>query len=141
MILWEVLAGKRLWKGVPDVAVLQKIVAGSIPSPRTLKADVPGALEAICMKALSHAKEDRYATAAEMAAEIEKVTDELGEKGTARDAGKLIEKIFASDRESIKKLVEADAARRSAAVEESTFDPARPPAPGRGSPSCRSSTT
>jgi serine/threonine protein kinase len=122
MILWEVLAGKRLWKGVPDVAVLQKIVAGAVPSPRTLKADIPEALEAICMKALSHAKEDRYATAADMAAELEKVADELGEKGTARDAGRLIEKIFAADRETIKKLVEAQAAKNRAAGEE-MFDP------------------
>jgi eukaryotic-like serine/threonine-protein kinase len=122
MILWEVLAGKRPFKGVPDVAILQKIVSGGIPSPRTLRADVPEALEAICMKALSHARDDRYATAADMAAELEKAIDELGEKGTVRDAGRLIEKLFASDRESIKRLVEAQAARNRAAGED-TFDP------------------
>ena len=33
MILWEVLAGKRLFKGVPDVAILQKIVGRLRPEP------------------------------------------------------------------------------------------------------------
>jgi serine/threonine-protein kinase len=102
------------------VAILQKIVSGSVPSPRTLKADIPDALEAVCMKALAHARDDRYATAADMAADLEKAIDDLGEKGTVRDAGRLIEKIFASDREAIKKLVEAQAARVRT---EDTFDP------------------
>ena len=115
MILWEVLAGKRLFKGVPDVAVLQKIVNGGIPSPRTIDPDVPEQLEAICMKALAHNREDRYATAAEMAAALEAATDASGERGSVRDAGRLIDEFFAGERAKIKQLVEAQTAQFQAA--------------------------
>jgi serine/threonine-protein kinase len=123
MVLWEILAGKRLFKGLPDVAVLQRIIAGNVPSPRTEKPDVAPELEAICMKALAHDKNARFATAAEMAATLEQATDALGEKGTVRDAGRLIDQFFAGERVKIQKLVEEQAAAGRGAVDIATFDP------------------
>jgi serine/threonine-protein kinase len=111
MVLWEVLAGRRPFKGVEDVAVIQKIVAGAIPSPRTVKPDIPELLERICMKAIAHARDDRYATATEMAATIEDAVEQLGLKGTPRDAGRVIEAFFAQDREGLKRLIEAQVAK------------------------------
>jgi eukaryotic-like serine/threonine-protein kinase len=122
MILWEMLVGKRLFKGMPDVAVLQKIVNGGIPSPRSVNPEIPATLEEICMKALAHQRDDRYATAADMAADLEKAVDDLGEKGSARDAGRLIDKFFAGEREKIKQLVEAHTAQ-SRATDPGMFDP------------------
>ena len=118
MMLWDVLAGHRPYRGLPDTAILHKIVSEDVPSPRLGDPDVPPTLEAICMKALAHAKEDRYATAAEMAAALEDAVDEFGEKGTVRDAGRLIEKEFATERENIKQLVEAHAASQTAETAE-----------------------
>jgi serine/threonine-protein kinase len=109
MILWETLAGKRPFKGLPDVAVLQRIVNGGVPSPRTVKEDIAAELERICMKALEHKRDDRYATAADMAADLEKAVEDLGLRGSLRDAGKLIEQFFAGDRAKIKQLVEMHA--------------------------------
>jgi len=107
MILWEMLTGRRMFKGSPDVAVLQKIVNGAIPTPRSVAPDVPEKLEAICMKALSRHREERYFTAAEFAADVEAATNDLGGKGTLRDLGKVLERQFESDRSRIKALVEA----------------------------------
>src|SRR5262249_9083489 len=110
LMMWEMLAGTRMFKGIPDVAILQRIVNATIPSPRSANPEVPDVLEGICMKALAHNREQRYATAADMAAELEQAVDELGLKGSVRDAGKIIDKFFASEREKIKQLVEAQAA-------------------------------
>jgi serine/threonine-protein kinase len=107
MIIWEILAGKRLFKGVADVAVLQKIVNNQIPSPRTVQPDVPERLEAICMKALAHDRNVRYATAADLAADLEAALDDLGMRGSLREAGKIISKFFEADQLKIKALVEA----------------------------------
>jgi serine/threonine-protein kinase len=125
MVLWEILAGKRLFKGLPDVAVLQRIIAGNVPSPRTEKSDVAAELEAICMKALAHDKDARFATAADMAAALEQVVEALGEKGTVRDAGKLIDQFFAGERVNIQKLVEEQAAAGRGGVDIASFDPRR----------------
>jgi serine/threonine-protein kinase len=123
MILWEVLTGKRLFKGMPDVAVLQKIVNGTLPSPTTVKPDVHPELDAICMKALAHKREDRYASAADMGAALEAAVDALGEKGSVRDAGRLIDQFFSGERARIKQLVEAQAVEGRALQDPSTFDP------------------
>jgi serine/threonine-protein kinase len=107
MILWEMLTGRRMFKGVPDVAVLQKIVNGDIPSPREVAPHVPERLEAITMKALARRREDRYATAVDFAADVEDVMSGLTGRGTLRDLGKVLERQFESDRSRIKALVEA----------------------------------
>ncbi len=83
MILWEVLAGKRPFKGVPDVAILQKLVNGGIVSPTTVKEDIPAELERICMKALAHDRDERYATAADMGADLEKAIEDFSASGAA----------------------------------------------------------
>jgi hypothetical protein len=101
---------------MPDIAVLQRLVNGAIPRPSSVNPKVDPGLEAVCMKALAHKADDRYADAAEMAAALEQAIDASGEKGTAREAGKLIEGIFANERATILKLVEAEAAAAAEAT-------------------------
>jgi len=110
MMLWDVLGGRRPFQGLQDVAILHKIMLGDIPRPSTAAPDVPAALEAICMKALAHDREDRFATAAEMATALEEALFDLGERGSVRDAGKVIEARFADERERMKRVIEAQAA-------------------------------
>jgi serine/threonine-protein kinase len=106
MLLWEMLTGRRMFKGVPDVAALQRIVTGELPTVRSVMPEVPERLEQITMKALARSREDRYASAAEMGADVEAALAELGPRGTLRDVGRLVEKTFESDRLRIKQLVE-----------------------------------
>src|SRR6185437_8026107 len=35
VMLWEAATGRRLWKGVPDITILQRLLAGDIPRPRS----------------------------------------------------------------------------------------------------------
>src|SRR5689334_22978828 len=66
VMLWEAATGKRLWKGVPDITILQRLLSGEVPSPRSIKPEVPEKLEAIIMKALSHQRDDRYENAGDL---------------------------------------------------------------------------
>jgi serine/threonine-protein kinase len=111
MMLWDVLAGRRPFQGMTDIAIIHKVMTGDIPSPRTVVADVPQVLELICMKALARDRNDRFATAAEMASALEEALDELGERGSVRDAGQLVATRFAEDRERMKKLIESQVAQ------------------------------
>jgi serine/threonine-protein kinase len=56
--------------GLPGEVVLQ-VQRGEFPRPRQVKAVVPRALEAICLKAMGLRAEQRYATALELAADVE----------------------------------------------------------------------
>ena len=107
IMLWEAATGKRLWKGVPDLTLLQRLVSGDIPTPRAINPDVPERLEAIILKCLAPEREDRYATALDLQAALDAHLDALEERGTVRDLGKLLATSFAADRARIKGIIEA----------------------------------
>src|SRR5690349_17441022 len=44
VMMWEAATGRRLWKGVPDLTVLHRLINGDIPSPRGIDPDVPEGL-------------------------------------------------------------------------------------------------
>ena len=110
MMLWEALAGRRPFKGQNDVVILQKLVAGDIPSPGTVREGIPDLLEAICMKALAHDREERFATAEDMARALEGALELLGMRPQLRDVGDLLAKAFADERVRIRGVIEAQMA-------------------------------
>src|SRR5262245_57825432 len=68
---WEAVANQKMWRGMSDATIMHNVINGLIPSPRTVKEDMPERLERICMKALAAAQADRYATAAELQSDLE----------------------------------------------------------------------
>jgi serine/threonine-protein kinase len=106
VMLWEAATGKRLWKGVPDITILQRLLSGEIPSPRTVKPETSEKLEAIIMKALAHQRDERYATAADLQTALETFLDESGERVHSRDIGKSVTSAFEADRAKIKGIID-----------------------------------
>src|SRR5262249_48823291 len=77
--LYAILTGRAPLQGENRDEVLEKARRGEFVPPRQLKRAIPRALEAICLKALAFAPEGRYATALELAAEVEHwLADEPG---------------------------------------------------------------
>ncbi|MFO0588346.1 MAG: serine/threonine-protein kinase [Polyangiaceae bacterium] len=109
VLLWEALVGARMFKGLTDVVIIQKIVNGQLPSPRSVNPKVDETLDAVCMKALAHNREDRYETAAELQSAIEQALEGIDDRSTVRDLGKLIQERFDAERQRIKSMVEAAA--------------------------------
>jgi tetratricopeptide (TPR) repeat protein/tRNA A-37 threonylcarbamoyl transferase component Bud32 len=68
--LYCLLTGQAPFRG-DKAAVLQKVRAGDFPSPRAVHAQVPLALEAICLKAMALKANDRYASARDLAEDLE----------------------------------------------------------------------
>jgi eukaryotic-like serine/threonine-protein kinase len=106
VMLWEAATGRRLWKGIPDLTVLHRLINGDIPSPRSVDPEVTEGLEKIVMKALALRREDRYATATDLATAIEELLDAMGDKYSLREVGKLVTKHFEENRTKIKQIVE-----------------------------------
>lgn len=69
--LYVILTGRPPVTGRSIPEILDRVRRGDIPPPRTLEADVPRALEAVCLKALAMRPQDRYRSALDLAAEIE----------------------------------------------------------------------
>ncbi|HEX6985216.1 MAG TPA: serine/threonine-protein kinase, partial [Planctomycetaceae bacterium] len=70
--LYHLLTGKPPVEGGDLGEVLRKVRTGEIPPPREANPEVPKPLDAICRKATALRPEDRYATAADLAADVEK---------------------------------------------------------------------
>ena len=71
VVLWELLAGQRLFEGRTHAEVLFKVLHAPVPRPSTRNGAVPQALDEVVMRGLSRAPEERWASAQEMAAALE----------------------------------------------------------------------
>ncbi|WP_437603896.1 serine/threonine-protein kinase [Sorangium sp. So ce590] len=71
VVLWEALAGQRLFDGGDEAALIGAVLERPIPPPSSLAAHVPPALDPIVLRALERNAEGRYPTARELAIAIE----------------------------------------------------------------------
>ncbi len=72
IVLYELVTVRRLFKGANDFLTMSSILHGVIPPPSELRPELPRELEAIILKALAAQPEDRYQTADEMRAALER---------------------------------------------------------------------
>ena len=78
VMLWEGIAGRRMWKGVPELTVVHDLINEAIPSIREAVPEVPEALAKVCERALAVRREDRFASAQEMHDVLEEYLDSAG---------------------------------------------------------------
>jgi eukaryotic-like serine/threonine-protein kinase len=104
VMVWEAVANQKMWRGMTDATIMHNVINGRIPSPRTVKEDVPERLERICMKALAAAQADRYATAAELQSELEECL--AGETVSNRSIGQFVNSLFADVRAKTHEIIE-----------------------------------
>lgn len=71
-ILYEVLTGCPPFRGAGEADTLRRIVNDEVLPPRRRRADVPSDLEAICLRALEKNPLARYATAEELADDLQR---------------------------------------------------------------------
>lgn len=73
IVLHEVLAGRRLFKGQNDIQTIERVRRCEVRPPSQSNPNCPPELDAIVLKALSRNREDRFQTAAEMADALDDV--------------------------------------------------------------------
>ncbi len=70
--LYSLLTGKAPVEGADIAEVRRRVQAGAIVPPRQAKPGTPAALDAVCRKAMALRPEDRYASALDLAADVER---------------------------------------------------------------------
>ena len=70
--LYNLLTGKLAFDGTDVFTLLGKIRAGDFPPPRSVDPTIDPALEAVCLKAMAPAPEDRYASCLALADDVER---------------------------------------------------------------------
>jgi len=110
VMLWEMLAGRRLWQGMNEVQIVSQLAAGLPFPPLPSEAGLPPGLEEICERALDPNPDFRYQTAAEMEMDLERVL--IGaEDSHARSLGRVVSLAFTAERAERQGLIEASSGR------------------------------
>jgi serine/threonine protein kinase len=73
IVLHEVLTGRRLFKGQNDVLTIERVRRCDVPPPSQQNPMVPPELDAIILRALQRDRDNRWATAADMADALDDV--------------------------------------------------------------------
>jgi serine/threonine protein kinase len=120
VLLWELLVGARLFQSDSEAGILALVLSHPVPAPSTLRDEVPAALDAITLRGLDRTQEQRFASARDMALELEKAH----RVATAAEIGQWVQSIAESsladrrlkvarlERESARKLpTDADDSR------------------------------
>jgi len=113
VVMWELIAGRRLWGAASHAEILTRAAAGDVAPPSHLTTLVPPELDVICMKALAPKREDRYATAAQFASELESFVRRQLDRKDEREVGRLLAEAYAEDRARVRKVLDQQLSWRS----------------------------
>ena len=70
VVLWELVAGDKLFDAESDYQIMKQICELPLPSPRRRRAEIPERVEAIIMKLLQRHPHQRFQSAAELRGEL-----------------------------------------------------------------------
>ena len=93
VVLWECLAGRRLFRGDEAVDILQQVMSSPIATLEEIGAKVPRALDDVIARALSRDLDTRYGTALAFAQAIARAAAPEN-VGTEADVARLMEAVF-----------------------------------------------
>jgi eukaryotic-like serine/threonine-protein kinase len=122
VMLWEAAVGRRMWHDTDDMAIVQALIAGNIPSsPRAALPTVPEELDRVCRKALSPKPDDRYATAEDFRLDVEQyLADHYDIVRARRKLGAHVVELFGDKRNELRAIIEQKLAAMKAESQTST---------------------
>jgi eukaryotic-like serine/threonine-protein kinase len=111
VMLWEALSGTKLWKGLSDATIMNRVLGGEIPQPQNAASPIPPELMAICLRALAPDREQRYQTALELELALEDYLAKRSHYVSARELGKFMTDRFAPVRDAVDRRIENELGR------------------------------
>jgi serine/threonine-protein kinase len=90
IILWELLAGQRLFLGETDFQTVKKVQQAVVPSISQINRNVPPELEKIMNRALARDPNVRYQTARELGVDLVKFLFKFGQPVSTFDIASLV---------------------------------------------------
>jgi hypothetical protein len=93
VVLWECLAGRRLFKGEEAVDIIDAVVRGPIPRLRRLGAPISAELDEVIARGLSRDLSQRWKTARELAVALEHAATPAG-IASHEEVARVVEAVF-----------------------------------------------
>ncbi|MEX1363331.1 MAG: protein kinase [Nannocystaceae bacterium] len=136
-LMWELTTGSRLFTGENEFAVINKVAAGEVPMPTTVRGDYPPELEAIVMRALQPDRDLRYASALDLQIDLEDFCREARLPVSSARMAKFMRELFGDEMRASAQALTVDRVDEQPTMQRSVMSPemlmAAPP--GTGEPS------
>ena len=97
IVLWEMIAGRRLFQGTTDLETLQYVRKAEIPPLRDFNPETPPALEQICRDALTRDPKKRIQSAREMGTKLSRFLFKQGVSVTSYDVAAYVTRVVDDD--------------------------------------------
>jgi serine/threonine-protein kinase len=94
VVLWEMTTGQRLFRAETDLDTLARVFDCVVPRPSAIVPGYPPELEAVVLRALARRKEDRYATARDMARALERWLARSGEFAGVEEVASFVRALY-----------------------------------------------
>jgi len=107
VILWEALTGNRLFVGDTEAATVLKVIDMPIGSPQSIDPELPEALCKVCLRALERDASARYASARQMAGELERAASSSGLLADSHEVADVLRQLFAREIDRRKAAIKA----------------------------------
>jgi eukaryotic-like serine/threonine-protein kinase len=121
VMLWEAVAGRRMWRGMDASARMRAIIRGEIPDIRKAAPGVSDTLARIIERALDHAPDGRYATAEEMQIDLEQVALTEGGHSSPREIAEFMRANFGEERREKQRTIEKAVGDRDFTLADATW--------------------
>ncbi len=73
VVIWEMVTGRRLFKGANDAQTYRNIMGAEVPPVATYRADAPREIDTVIARATARDRNHRYSTAEQMRVDLETV--------------------------------------------------------------------
>ncbi len=107
VVLWEALAGRRLFMAANEASTAVNVIHAPIPTLTDINATIPPALQEIVSRALMRDKEQRLASAAEFADDLENYLYSAGTPTGASQVGQWMSEVMVEESKVRERLLSA----------------------------------
>jgi len=140
IVLWEVLAARRLFKAENEAATLSRVISEPIADIREINPRIDPDVAAIVMTALQRDRDARYATCQDFADDLEAAAQAAGALATSREVSSYVTSVIGQEIAQQREAVRAWLARSEPSqamaemmgVGHSSMPPSRSSAPMMG---------
>jgi len=123
IVLWECLAGRRLYKAETIVRSVERILNEPLISPVRINPACDAGLASVALKALQKRREDRFATAEAFKEALQDALDAAGVRYRMSEGKELMHRLFADVIDTQRAVLEATLNRPDDAIDEDDDEP------------------
>ena len=98
LVLYEMLTGRKAFVGDSELSILEQVRAPRLVQPRDIDPSIPPEVERVVMKALKENREERYQTAADLAAELVNILQSIRPAPGAPELGTFLADLVGRER-------------------------------------------